>query len=756
MTNRVPAPKLQPLAESMLRRYLSEGESTPAVLFVLGAAASFRSGMPSWKYVKGPLVKAAQGSFHSSKLFVDEAWRQLAPYIGPAPRRNREATLLDVAKTEQILGVACATEVVGKRVVRVLTNTYRKNSKDRSGEAPQLGYELIAHFLRHGFVDHVVNFNFDEALDVALDNELGRHGYRRVLSDSDVVLEDHRVAVERPGEPPPRRPPHHLKLHGTISVPSSLRFTKDHTQSIPVGMLNVLDQIAFAGGRRRLHLVTLGYSWNDPDFVNWVVARAELIDRVTIVRGHETAIPALLEARYSERYGDSRRSMADAPPPRQLTSFVDIVATSQIPIDGRIETAIDDILWALANGIEERLLADKVDYVPIARHVVLGHLFGPERQHFEDRRPVKWGFDPVNKHTASLRLRLELWLHLFKCKGMLTLSGVAETPRIQAYMEALAGPYELDSYLPTAQRNAPREQVRETFFHAGRNAGEVFADLVSHALLSFKQEEVAVPTFELAGGEIRVDNKDGKDFVRDLFAGIWECDETEVTTVPDPRVKWLFANPLPLTSYLQLRRKTNQLLESPWTHLLIIAESGEWLAKWLRHHASQLTPGAAKQILLIRVGDAGLIGDELHPGWGAWESIKARNESQFAKGPQLREIALPWWRHNRHLTLALSADGKRAVKFLQGIYFRRRLKASRIAPVWLDEADCGELFLIFLAYAIRALPLSASADAMDFATVLAGLTSRARVRAADHERLEHLFSRLAAAARGAEGSDRLI
>lgn len=748
MSTRVPAPELQPLAESMLDRYLAAGNDSPVVLFVLGAAASFRSGMPAWDHVKEPLIRAAAGCFHNSQHFVDEAWRQLAPYLGPAPRRYREEILKEVAKTEQILGVACVSEVVREEVVKVLTETFRKNRHDRTGEAPQLAYELIAHFLRHGFVDHVVNFNFDEALDVALDNELGSGGYRRILSDSDVVL-------EAGGDGPRPRLPHHLKLHGTISVTSSLRFTKDHTQSIPVGMLNVLDRIAFEGGTRRLHLVTLGYSWNDPDFVNWVVARAELIDRVTIVRGKGTKLPALLRARYDERSASSRRALPDGQGAVELEQLVRTVAASRFEIDANIETSIDDVLWALANGIQERLAQLKVDYVPIARHVVLGHLFGPERQLHEGGRPVKWGFDPVNRHTAHLRLRLELWLQLFKCKGMMSLSGIAETPRIQRYMDGLARPYDVDGNLPRGTTHAAPDQVRETLFHPAHDQHEAFDSLIHHAILSLKVEEVAVPTFEVESGALRLDSVPGQDFLRGLFSEIWECDETEVTTAADPRVKWLFANPQPLPTYLELRRKTNELLGGGWDHLLVIAESGEWLAKWLQHHADALAPAADRWILLIRVGDDGL------RGWGAWESIKRRNETLFAEaGPRLLQVALPWWRHNRHLTLALLLHGKR-VKLHQGIYFRRRLKASRIAPVSLEhEGDCAELFLVFLVYAVRALRWEATAGSVDFGNVLSALARglRGQLRAPNRDRLDELTSKLEDAARAAAsgGPDRLI
>jgi len=678
----------------MRDRYLHREESGPVVLFVLGAAASFRSGMPSWDSIKEELVSAAENCF-TPGVFVAEAWNQLAPYLGPPPSRGKRERLLASAKTEQILGVACTFEIVRDTVLKVLHDHYRRCRLPELGEAPQLGYELIAHFLRHGFIDHVVNFNFDEALDVALENELGINGYRRILTETDVLVDDEL-------KPPPsaRHLPHYLKLHGTISIPSSLRFTKDHTQSLSPSVLRLFDKIAFPK-KRKLHLVTLGYSWNDPDFVNWVVARTRLIERVTIIRGHEEAPPALYATRYAEyrKMAKEARPVRDIDPydDRELPSFVDSLAIAPLRIHQHLETAVDDILWALANGIQDQLRKAPVDYVPMARHVILGHLFGPKDQPSDERNETtSWKFVPLNEHSPELRLRLELWLHLFKCKGMMTLSGIADTPRIQCYKDAAnktTRPLDnLGEFVPL--------QVRETLFHRSKGAIEACGCLFGDGF-NTSSHAVCVPQFDVEHATLTPVPTDPRQFVQDLVNEIWIGDETEVTTTRDPRARWLFGQSHGLTSYLALRRQTDELLKEPWTHLFVIAESGEWLARWYGAHEKALViPG--QQIFLIRVSDDGL------KEWGAWESIKKRNEEEFsARDLTVHEMELPWWRHNRHLTLAASIGGG-VGRFHQGIYFRRRLKTSRISPVSLRVGDCFELFLVFLAYTVRSSPTSPS------------------------------------------------
>lgn len=87
-------------------------------------------------------------------------------------------------------------------------------------------YELIAHLLKHRFIDAVINMNFDELLDQSLDDELGVGEYQRIVSDRDCV------AVQT-DELQPDYIPLYIKLHGTASEPESLRFTRESYYDSP-------------------------------------------------------------------------------------------------------------------------------------------------------------------------------------------------------------------------------------------------------------------------------------------------------------------------------------------------------------------------------------------------------------------------------------------------------------------------------------------------------------------------------------------
>jgi hypothetical protein len=45
---------------------------------------------------------------------------------------------------------------------------------------PWLGYEILAHCLKHRFIDAIINFNFDEILDQSIMDEVGEGGFHKI------------------------------------------------------------------------------------------------------------------------------------------------------------------------------------------------------------------------------------------------------------------------------------------------------------------------------------------------------------------------------------------------------------------------------------------------------------------------------------------------------------------------------------------------------------------------------------------------
>jgi len=103
--------------------------------------------------------------------------------------------------------------------------------------SPSLLYEIIAHMFKHSFIDVIVNFNFDELLDRAIDEEVGKNNYYHVVSDGDAVSIDDVTVDGR------LKIPVYIKPHGTITHKTSLRFTKQDYLNVPESIKHLLQQL---------------------------------------------------------------------------------------------------------------------------------------------------------------------------------------------------------------------------------------------------------------------------------------------------------------------------------------------------------------------------------------------------------------------------------------------------------------------------------------------------------------------------------
>jgi hypothetical protein len=149
----------------------------------------------------------------------------------------------------------------------VTQTALREEIKNHTGfrYSPSLFYEIVAHMLKHTFLDVVINFNFDEMLDQCIHEELGADNYHFVLSDGHTIkIED--ILVE--GR---IKAPVYIKPHGTFSHKSSLRFTKRHYLDLPIDIQDMLEGL-LSGYRgegkevERVNLICVGFDLASIEF----------------------------------------------------------------------------------------------------------------------------------------------------------------------------------------------------------------------------------------------------------------------------------------------------------------------------------------------------------------------------------------------------------------------------------------------------------------------------------------------------------
>ena len=119
-----------------------------------------------------------------------------------------------------------------------------------------LVYELLAHLLKHRFLDAIISMNFDELLDQSLDDELGANEYRRLIGsrDCDQVITNVTDL---------RYLPLYIKMHGTASEPESLRYTSEAYYDLPPSLIDVSERLLKTG---RLIILNVGFGMTGFDF----------------------------------------------------------------------------------------------------------------------------------------------------------------------------------------------------------------------------------------------------------------------------------------------------------------------------------------------------------------------------------------------------------------------------------------------------------------------------------------------------------
>lgn len=726
-------------------------EST--VLVVVGAGASFTSGLRVWDRLKEDIIKKAEECYRDG-LFVEEAWAKLSAVIGlrnPDIKKGKwyqksRRMLKDMASVESICSVAMESEVVGKEILQLFVNEYQRKFS-AAGPPPQLGYELLAHLIKHKFIDNIVTFNFDEVLDRAIDNELGSDGFHLVLSDQQAI------------EGLDRQKPRLIKIHGTISIPRTMRFTRGDTGFLPEDTINLLDNTnkIDPDKKTKVNIISLGYSWNDKDFAAWAKSRYEYIDKIFVVTLDDQKPPLLDNDQISKKVRViSTKKLSGSPESRKYIS-------------------LDQFIWALWSELEEQLKGNPrgckdvsiknhsgnggTPYIPAERHILLGNIFGPALRANGMKDGKGWnGFlakpSFMIKHTPQTRFLVETFLHLVKCKGMVNVSVMARDPRLYRYMRIMRSNQSqkktdlFESIKMLRQSRYP--DVKETYF---ANA-DSFDELIDHFLKDetirgILKKRIYIPIFD--NGKIVLQEVLFKKFADDYLRIIHHGPEVEVVSGLDVRAEWIFNEPSALDTHIGIQNKTIELLKSDWTHLVVVAETSQWLFETNITDILKARPkmgGKQKyKIFIIRASDKSL------EEWTLRREIidHISKEIKGLRGYKVFTAELPWWEHNRHLTLAFDEKESSKRGFKGGIYFRRRLKTSRIAPNFVGRrSDCLEVFNTFLSYARRVNESDGMIDDvdnyLDFLINLESLITIARTKCSgggiQNDQLRSLLNRL--------------
>ena len=211
-------------------------------------------------------------------------------------------------------------------------------------------YELLAHLLKHRFLDAIVSFNFDELLDRSVRDELGDTSYCSVISAKDTLANVFDPDNER-------YLPVYIKPHGTVSAPSTLKFTRESYFDAEPGIADVLRKII---GTNECTVLVLGYSLGPMDF-------ARLLDGPSLLTIFDMSVVGLDQQAEDRLWATARRS--GQVPKESEYHRIEVATDSAGRDDGDPRQSIDS-WWAQQNRIAvpppKGTAVEEVDMVDLA------------------------------------------------------------------------------------------------------------------------------------------------------------------------------------------------------------------------------------------------------------------------------------------------------------------------------------------------------------------------------------------------------
>jgi hypothetical protein len=522
-----------------------------------------------------------------------------------------------------------------------------------------LVYELLAHLLKHRFLDAIISFNFDELLDQSLDDELGPVAYHRLVSDRDCfsVVTDPDAAGYLPL---------YIKLHGTATEPESLRLTREAYYKLPQKLMEVVEKLLESD---MAVIMNVGSAMTGFDLHRLlrIPQRLEIYDLSL-----KPLSPEVRDEITKERHAPLKDSFHPGEGRDDPDFFIPAerlaAGTAKPDCDGWLKRLVRTIGRRSGKYADPRSLADLVDFRSADRHEAVADVLGPQAM------LNRWIEDPESNHdeyVEYLRRRtiVELAFSGAKARGLAQLSWLA-TDRCGAYFELYRREGGQSSSLETWNTLRLASGLKEN--KALPDVVESDPDLCLPHARSTLQNGVwslreYVPNLQAEHVISEIGAKDPsiqRRFSRALRR-LQTDSEVEVDSTDDQICAKAFDSALPLPTVTSLRVYTQGLFKDirPNDGIYIICETGEWL-------------------LGEKMGD--LLSAQSHiEVITAFELKKTKLEALY--GDRLRLHTIDPWRHNRHMTIVCRKDVPQ-----RAVYFARRLRSPVITPVYLKEAIDAE------------------------------------------------------------------
>ncbi|MFN0212795.1 MAG: SIR2 family protein [Saprospiraceae bacterium] len=554
---------------------------------------------------------------------------------------------------------------------------------------PSLTYEILAHLFKHRFVDVIINFNFDEMLDQAISDEMNPSEYQRIISDGDYdrLLLNHEYGL---------RYPVYIKPHGTVSHPSSMRFTREDYFGLPAEIENAIGDLIHpkvefkslgktlesTGGDEMValpvNIIIIGFDLQSFEFN--LLLDEKLPENVRFfifsVGGEESFF-------VKNQNGEKK----DFTP--KLETLLKKEDSKFINVSKSSSHALDNLFLELWGKIESLY---NPEYKPrnIARHELISKLF----QSDEKRRSN----EDIGEYLQD-RALLEFALSIAKYKGFLCIEQLV-SDRFGKYFGLLKqqiGPKKLKyktipdyckafnlhdyGYGKTAfslnklsEKNRSKQQLTVSFVDFFEEHYENIIKVLKRSLSEKARTRLM---------SIQEDEKGFRGTIEKLF----QSQDTEICPEYHNVYQNIFLDPKIISTQLAFEYNTrHQFLNiNNYDKVLIVAETGEWLQNYLA--SNEWPPDVlSKEYCLIIADQAKHLDKD-----GSGEGLHS-----------LRIESLQWWLHNQHMTIFMK-KGQDKWEPTKAIYFTRVHRTIHINPILLENSnDLNIILKTFSAYLMKA------------------------------------------------------
>lgn len=520
---------------------------------------------------------------------------------------------------------------------------------------PNLSCEILAHLLKHRFLDVILNFNFDELLDNAIEEEIPVPGdYLHVFSEGhcpsslDELKIDDRI-----------KKPIYIKCQGTISQPNSLRFNGDKAFTIERGIQRLIaDLLSGKPGKWsvpvRVNVLVFGFGMNNQSFNNLL----ENTPKGEFVEGQELVFWLF----------DADAKLKD----KILNRFhthCDRLRVISIPnvIKGRMEGILVHLWAKLYSKFKTRYKPED-----IARHQLVNLIF--KTQGYDDQLAI----NTYHKH----RLYVELAILTLQSKGIVHLSQITQSRAGKYYALIRQNrTTELDAIYDVLRKIGIKKFggfMYDTFRVEQNGTDQLIETLWEKLRPAINVDNLYKMQFKVLAEQVC---KDHSSVVVPQYENVFDNFFSQLTNedISITSLAWVF-------QYYQTAFSD----PDSWDVMLAISEEGRFLRQDIDRGVFN------KKSFGLILATTGIDRPKTE--------LEKKLETLNLVSGAIRYR--PWWMHNKHMAIFLkrmptpyTGDWKQDWTLVEGYFYRHHMLSRRITPVKISHRyDLERLLIMFAIY----------------------------------------------------------